>query len=305
MFDTCVIGGAGFIGAHVVAALVTAGHRVLVLGRSAHPAVALPKTATYSPCDVTDSRRLRSLLDGVENVVDLAYSTNPSTSFEQPLFDLQSNLPRMLAVVEALSTLNSLNRYVFVSSGGTVYGEPSRLPVTEDSLTNPISPYGITKLTTEKYLNMYRTLQGLPVLIIRPSNAFGPGQKPNPKQGFIGQVISKIQSGEEIVIFGEHGTVRDYIFVTDLADAILSVVAFGMVGETYNAGTGIGRSNTDVVTTISGLMGVAADSISIKRLPSRRFDVTTNVLDAGKLKEDTGWVSKTSFEEGLRRTIGR
>ena len=118
-------------------------------------------------------------------------------------------------------------------------------------------------------------------------------------------MIAKIQSREEIVIFGEHGTVRDYIFVTDLADAIVSVVAFGMVGETYNAGTGVGRSNTDVVTTISGLMGVAAESISIKRLPSRRFDVTTNVLDAGKLKKDTGWVSKTSFEEGLRQTIGR
>ena len=141
-------------------------------------------------------------------------------------------------------------RYLVLSSGGTVYGKAHHLPIEENHPTNPISPYGITKLAVEKYALMYHQLSGLPIIIIRPSNPYGPNQYGERGQGFIGTAIFRILRNEEIVIYGDRGNVRDYIFVDDLAEGIVAALNHGVPGDIYNCGTGIGLDNQNILDEI-------------------------------------------------------
>lgn len=130
-------------------------------------------------------------------MIDLAYSTVPQTSFSDPMFDLQSNLPRVVALMEELKHHTKLRRFMVVSSGGTVYGHATQLPISEYAQTEPVSPYGITKLTIERYALMYHRLHDLPVVLVRPANAYGLGQQAFKGQGFIATAIGSILQGKQ------------------------------------------------------------------------------------------------------------
>jgi UDP-glucose 4-epimerase len=130
---------------------------------------------------------------------------------------------------------------VLVSSGGTVYGVARSLPIAEDHPTEPISPYGITKLTIEKYAGMFGAASGLPIVIVRPGNAYGEGQHASTGQGFIATAMDAICRGEAVGVFGPIGTIRDYVHVADVASGIVAAWILGAAGETYNIGTGVGR----------------------------------------------------------------
>ena len=145
----CVIGGAGFIGVHLTRLLVASGREVVIVGRRTTPPGPLPPGARYVSCDYGERARLRSILAGSAEVIDLAYSTVPQTSFADPVFDIVSNLPPSVGMLQEAVTAG-VERVVLGSSGGTVYGIAETLPIREDHPTNPISPYGITKLAIEK-----------------------------------------------------------------------------------------------------------------------------------------------------------
>jgi UDP-glucose 4-epimerase len=295
-----LIGGAGFIGRHLVESLHSIGREVTVLSRRDSADARLCAECSYVKGDFSDLSVLAPLLDTHEEVIHLAYATVPNTSFADPLADLLGNLPPAVQLFEQLAKRGS--KLIYVSSGGTVYGNQTVLPIPETAPTNPISPYGVTKLTLEKYAALYRATHGLNVVIVRPANAYGPGQKPFSGQGFIASAIGSVLKGDPIKIFGAEGTLRDYVHVQDLADGITAALVHGMAGEVYNIGTGQGISNLEMVKILTPIMQEISYKPEVLHLPDRVFDVKANVLDSTKIKIETGWQPKVPLVEGLRLT---
>lgn len=299
--DTLVIGGAGYIGAHLVRKLVATGRSVTVLGRKATPVYEIPQGVAYFAGDFAKHAVISGLLDSHHEVIHLAYATVPNTSFEDPLADLLQNLPPTVQLFSEMAERGT--KLVLVSSGGTVYGEAMSLPINEGHQTKPISPYGVTKLTLENYAYLYAKTHGLQFICIRPSNAYGVGQRPYVGQGFISTAMASAMRGEYIKIFGQSGTVRDYLYVSDLASGIVSGLEKGRLSETYNLGSGVGHSNMDVIKAMTPLMQESGYEVRVEHLPERAFDVKANVLDSKKLKEHTGWIPEINFDNGLSRTF--
>jgi UDP-glucose 4-epimerase len=297
----CVIGGAGFIGSYLLPLLAAGGRTLTVVGRRAAPSRPLPPGLRYVSGDYGDLVLLRQLMQQTDEVIDLAYATVPQTSYADPVFDIQANLPPSVSMLRSAADAG-VKRIVLVSSGGTVYGPARALPIDEDHPTHPISPYGITKLTIEKYGLMFHRLAGLPVTIVRPGNAYGPGQIPGTGQGFVATAIAAVLARREVTIFGKEGTVRDYIHVADIASGIASALERGQPGHCYNVGTGEGRSNLDVLKAIEPLAAARGFRASLNFAAPRGFDVPANVLDSSRLKKASGWTPQVPFDRGIGET---
>lgn len=298
--NTLVIGGAGYIGAHLVPQLIATGRRVTVLGRSLTPRYVLPEGVVYVTGDFGQHELIRMLLNTHQEAIHLAYATVPNTSFENPLADLLQNLPPTVQLFSEAA--DRMVKLVLVSSGGTVYGEADELPIRESHHTKPISPYGVTKLTLENYAYLYAATHGLKFVCIRPANAYGIGQRPFVGQGFIATAMASAMRGMPIKIFGQLGTIRDYLYVSDLASGIVSALEHGHLSETYNLGSSIGLNNMEVIEAIRPLMREIGCQVQIENLPERAFDVKANVLDSTKLQKHTGWEPQIKFEDGLLQT---
>ncbi len=296
--NTLVIGGAGYIGSHLLPKLIESGRTVTVLGRSATPRYELPEFVDYVMGDFAHGDLISRLLDTHQEVIHLAYATVPNTSFENPLADLLQNLPPTVQLFSEAADRGV--KLVLVSSGGTVYGEAIEVPMRENHPTKPISPYGVTKLTLENYACLYAATHGLKFVCIRPSNAYGAGQKPFSGQGFIATAMASAMTGVPIKIFGQHGTVRDYLYVSDLASGIVAALEHGHLSEMYNLSSGVGMSNLDVIKAFEPLMLKIGCEVQVENLPDRAFDVKVNVLDSTKLHKHTGWRPQVGFDEGLR-----
>jgi UDP-glucose 4-epimerase len=296
---SCVIGGGGFIGRYLCEALAASGRDVLVLGRKPNIKF-IDRRIQYQAVDAADMNVLRPLLATCDEVVDMAYATVPKTSYSDPMFDLQSNLPRVVALMEELQHHSHLRRFMVVSSGGTVYGHANRLPISEYAETEPVSPYGITKLTIERYALMYHRLHDLPLVVVRPANAYGHGQLPFMGQGFIATAMGNVLAGKAISVFGACGTVRDYVHAKDVASGMLAALEYGTNGAAYNIGSGVGRSNLDIIDLIRPLAMQANLPMTVNHEEERKFDVAANVLNFGRLLSCSGWLPKVSMEEGLQ-----
>ncbi len=294
----CIIGGGGFIGARVTRLLCEVGREVVVVGRRGSPERSLPSGVTYISADYGDRAVLSDVLKGMAEVIDLAYSTVPQTSFADPIHDIVSNLPPTVGLLqEAVSA--GLRKVVLMSSGGTVYGVTESIPVSEEHQTNPISPYGITKLAIEKYAGMYHHAYDLPVVVVRPGNAYGEDQQPNRGQGFIAAALHAVAQGKKITLYGREGTVRDYLHVDDVAKGVVAALEFGEAGHPYNLGSGIGRSNLDVLRSLEPLASRSDLEVRTEVQPPRRFDVPYNALNSEKLALVSEWRPTIRFEDGL------
>jgi UDP-glucose 4-epimerase len=294
----CVIGGAGFIGTYVTRLLAASGREVVVLDSHDGSATGQVEGVLNLTGDYGNRTVMRSALSGVDEVVHLAYATVPQTSFDDPVHDVLSNLPETVQLLQEAVEAH-VSKFLFVSSGGTVYGVASSLPISEEYPTNPISPYGITKLTLEKYAGMFWAISDLPVVIVRPANAYGAGQRAAGGQGFIAAAMHSIIRGQEISVFGAEGTVRDYVHVSDVAGGIVAALDHGEIGATYNIGTGLGRNNLDVLHEIEPLAARDGFTLQMKTLPQRSFDVPANVLDSRRLTAISGWQPRVDFASGL------
>jgi UDP-glucose 4-epimerase len=275
--------------------------QIVVIGREPF-APHLPPSVRYiqNASGATDEL-LENVLSQVDEVIDLAYATVPQTSFQNPVNDILVNLPEAVRLFEH-ATRWSLRKFIWVSSGGTVYGHAQQVPLTEEHPTNPVSPYGITKLAIEKYAHLYHQTAQLPIVCVRPSNAFGEGQRVYAGQGFIGTAIASMLDGRVLNLFGHEGTIRDYLHVHDVASGIVAALVDGQAGEVYNLGSGTGHSNRQVLEMLAPLAQTQGMPVHVDVLPERTFDVKVNVLDSSKLRSHTGWVPALTFEEGLWQT---
>lgn len=297
---TLIVGGAGFVGSSLVYELKKSDptRKIRVLGRSRAPIYQLPHDVEYLQGDASIKIDVINALKGVCKVVDLAYSTVPKTSFEDPLYDVTSNIPTSVNLLQIASQQN-LESYLLVSSGGTVYGQSDTLTINETHPTNPISPYGISKLLSEKYGLFFRKITSLPIVIARPSNPYGMNQIGGIDQGFIGVSIGAIKNKKPITVFGEKGTIRDYIYIDDLAKGLRLCLDNGKHGETYNIGTGVGSSNIRILDLIKS--SIKVNDLEVNFAGERPFDVMRNVLDSTKAKRELGWVYETNLGKGIEK----
>ena len=300
MIKTLVIGGNGYIGKHLLPMLLASGRAVTVLGRNAKKTADLPQDINYIKGDFGNLSQMATLLDANDEIIHLAYATVPNTSYESPLGDLLENLPATVQLFYEIAKRNK--KLLLVSSGGTVYGEVDDVPIKETQPTKPISPYGLTKLTIENYARLYSVTKGLDYIVVRPANAYGVGQLPYRGQGFISTAIASIMDNKSVVVFGEKGTVRDYIYVSDIARGIFAALAKGHSGETYNIGSGIGMTNHDLLLRVKPMLEEDGYEVMIQYLPERVFDVRRNILASSKLTSHTGWKPAISLDDGLLET---
>ncbi len=279
-----VTGATGFIGRHVVDLLKQSGHQVATISKTAG--------------DYLSPDFCREAVDGKEVVIHLAWKGVPHTSNEAPAEDVTQNVTGSIMLMQACVAAK-VSRFIFMSSGGTVYGTPESIPIRESHRFQPISSYGITKLTVERYLHCFHESQGLDCLILRGANAYGPGQNFSRGQGVIGQWLNNLINGKAIRIYGDGSQIRDFVYVEDLAEAIGCAVERGDAGSILNIGSGQGHSLTEVLDTIQKVTGIHP---LIETVPERHFDVPKNVLDCRLAASNLGWRSTTSLEEGIRRT---
>ena len=289
-----VIGGSGFIGSHVVDALLDAGHSVRIFSR--HPErfrSALPKV-DYHLGDFRDRMSLAEALTGVDAVFHVLSTTFPGTANLDPKTDVRDNLVGTLELIETMLELK-ISRLLFVSSGGTVYGVPEQVPIPESHPLHPINSYGIVKVAIEQFLEMYRRTRGLSPIIIRVSNPFGPRQGHTGVQGVVSTFLDRVATGKEIEIWGDGSVVRDFIDVRDLAE--LCVLAGTSEQEgTYNAGSGVGTSLNELLDVIRQ---ATKKDVIINFKPARLIDVPISILDCSHAVREFAWKPKRTLREGI------
>jgi UDP-glucose 4-epimerase len=297
-----VLGGKGFIGSHLVDGLVAAGHRVRVLDRPGVTPLSDPeivRRVEWQDGDSTSEQEIEKGLSGCDICYHLVSTTLPKSSNADPIFDVESNVIGALRLLKSAVRLG-VKKVVFVSSGGTVYGIPQFLPVPETHPTDPISSYGIGKLAIEKYLHLFYDLHKLEYTILRVSNPYGERQRTRASQGAIAIFLGKILRGETVDIWGDGSTVRDYVYIGDVVEALLSSAVHTGEQRVFNIGAGQGLTLNEVLDAIE----TATGRKSIRNYaPARGFDVPRSVLAIDRAKEFLNWQPRTSFADGLSRTV--
>lgn len=292
-----LLGGNGFIGSHLAERLRDEGHVATVMDPRAPRADVDWRGIEYRRAEYRDARTLGGLLDACDVVVHLASTTVPSSANRDPAFDVSTNLIDMLALIAAMRE-RGRRRIVFFSSGGTVYGNPERLPVDERQPLSPICSYGIVKMALEKYLLMYQLQGDLDPLILRPSNPYGPRQPTAGSQGFVATAMARLRGGRTLEIWGDGGNIRDYLYIDDLVDFARRATLSDICGV-YNAGSGIGFSIEDVRAAIERAVGRA---IAVEYKPARPYDVRAVVLDIAAAGMQFGWAPSVGLDDGVART---
>ena len=292
-----VIGGNGFIGSHLVERLRADGHHVAVIDPGSARADVDWSDVRYVQAPYTDRSALDAALSDRDTVFHLASTTVPSTSNDDTAHDVATNLIATLGLLDAMRA-KRLRRIVFLSSGGTVYGNPERLPIPESHPLRPISSYGIVKVAIEQYLQMYRHLGELDPLVLRPSNPYGPRQSGSRLQGFVAAALASARDDAPLGIWGDGSVVRDFIYIDDAVDAVVRAVDAGCTGV-YNLGSGHGHALVDVCAAVERATGRRLD---VRHLPARGFDVAEVVLDNSRLRSETGWRPARSLDEGISAT---
>ena len=292
-----VVGGCGFIGSHLVDHLLAQGIKVRVYDRSPERFRPMPDAVDFRQGDFGDSSSLAEALVDVDVVFHLLSTSVPSTSKINPVADIKGNLIGTVRLLELMRNAE-VRRMVYLSSGGTIYGPPSTDPVSEEHPERPISSYGIVKSAIEKYILMEQHLHGLSPVILRASNPYGPRQGHGGVQGVVGTFLWCVANEDPIQVWGDGSVVRDFIYVSDLAELCVQCGNSDVTGI-FNAGSGEGVSIKQILDTVAGVTGL---QITPNFRPGRDFDVPRVVLDIALIRSHLAWQPKTQLEDGIENT---
>lgn len=292
-----VIGGCGFIGSHIVDALLTDGHSVRVFDRQPERHRAPLQRIDYMYGDFSDRMAVAEALTGVDAVYHAVSTTFPGTANLDPASDVQDNLISTLRLLDLMRDIGT-KKIVYLSSGGTVYGPPATTPTSEDHPLRPINSYGIVKSAIEHYLIMYRDLYGISPISIRASNPYGERQGHSGVQGVVSTFLNRVSMDQEIEIWGDGTVVRDYLHVADLARACVIAGRSDFSGP-VNIGSGTGHSLNDILDV---LRQVTDRKLEVIYKDSRQIDVKRSVLDVTLAKSEFEWSTQISLNDGISRT---
>lgn len=290
------IGGAGFLGSHLAPLFAKNHWKVGILDRV--PLTQEENQMEQFTGELRDMHLLRRALKNFNRVVFLAHETRVAPAADRLPANFLGNLELLLLVLDEARECG-VKDFVLLSSGGAVYGEPESLPIRETHPKCPRSPYGVAKLTMEKYLGMEAAQNGFRHLEIRPSNPYGPGQNFHAAQGIVAVAMARIACGEPITIRGDGSATKDYIFISDFADACLGLISNPEAGGPFNIGSGQGTRLLDIIAKIEKAVGKKAELVFE---PPQTGDVTANILDISKTGSFTGWKPTTSLDTGIANT---
>ncbi|MBU3616747.1 NAD-dependent epimerase/dehydratase family protein [Polynucleobacter sp. JS-Polo-80-F4] len=291
-----VLGGSGFLGGHLIDELISEGHSVTSIDVAKERYRNTPSAIHFIEADFGNRGELTSIFEEkeIDVVIHLVSTTLPGTSNIDPLFDITTNLIESVALLDLCVRFN-VKKFIYFSSGGTVYGESNEPLISEEHPTFPICSYGIVKLAFEKYIQMYWRLHGLNYSILRISNPYGPRQDPRKMQGAIGVFMHKMLTNDKIVIWGDGSVIRDYVYVGDVVKAALLAIKSEQ-SSLVNIGSGVGISLRELLKKLESLLGVSAN---IEYRPGRKFDIDRMVLDCSRAQSLLGWTATTKLEHGL------
>ena len=329
-----VTGGAGFIGSHIVDLLIKNNYKVVIVddlssGREEN----INQEARFYKLDITDQKGLAEVFEQEkpDYVCHEAAQISVSFSVRDPLFDAQTNILGSLNLLQCCLLNHQVKGIVFASSGGTIYGEPEHFPITEDYPFRPQSPYGISKVAVEHYLDFYQKNYHLPYVALRYGNVYGPRQDPYGEAGVIAIFIEKMLKGEIPTINGDGEYIRDYVYVEDVAQANLlalqNMVKLSKVVQEikkarekedktetktksktkpeikfngFNLGTGRGVSVNEIFSLLKEIIKFPHPAYYG---PPRAGDLRKNILDCHLIKDALGWQPKFDFSAGLEKTV--
>ncbi len=296
-----VTGGAGFIGSHVVDALIERGHEVAVVddlstGKREH----VNPRARFYHLDIRDAKGLEEVFaaERPEIVNHQAARANVRESLEKPILYAEVNVIGSLNLLE-LSRKYGVEKFIYASTGGAVYGEPEYLPADEAHPINPLDPYGASKHFVEHYLYLYGVNYGLRYTILRYPNVYGPRQDPYGEAGVVAIFTGQMLRGEQAVINGSGEQERDFVYVGDIVEANLLALDRGD-GGIYNLGWGFGTSINEIFARLKEITGYEKEAV---HGPPKKGEVFKICLDATKARRELGWVPRISLDEGLRMTV--
>jgi UDP-glucose 4-epimerase len=296
-----VTGGAGFIGSHLVDALLEAGHETAVIDNlSTGRRENIAPGVRFWELDISDCSAVAQAFAEVapEVVFHFAAQASVTRSLADPSYDAMSNLVGGLNVLQEAIKRNS-HHFVFASTGGAIYGEPEQIPAGEDVVARPLCPYGVAKLAFEQYLAMFARVQDLSYTCLRFGNIFGPRQDPLGEAGVIAIFVGRLLRGEPPIVYGDGRQTRDYVYVGDAVAAALRAMELRKTGV-FNIGTG---RQTSVLELVDHLGSLTRSQVAPVFAPPRKGEVLHIALDASKARRELGWDARTDLREGLRITF--
>jgi UDP-glucose 4-epimerase len=308
-----VTGGAGFIGSHIVDALLASGHEAVALDdlSSGSPAN-LPAGVKLFEADVRDKAAVDRIFAEVkpDAVSHQAAQMSVSRSVREPRFDADVNIMGLINTLDA-AVRTGVKRFVFASSGGVLYGDVTS-PAPEETPANPISPYGIAKWVGERYLQFYTREHGLRCTALRYANVYGPRQNPHGEAGVVAIFCTRMLQGEAATVNGDGKYVRDYVYVTDVAEANrLSLLSDGPADfRAFNVGTGVPTDVNQLASRLESACGAefkrrgsAAAVPKCGHGPARAGDLRSNLVSFAHIQKSLGWMPRVDLNNGVPQTV--
>lgn len=294
-----VTGGAGFIGSHLVDALVEENDVRVLDDFSTGSEGNCHDGATVIRGDVCDDRALEEAMDGVDLVFHEAANASVTRSVDDPVESHRVNTAGTLGLFEGAREADAR---VVAASSTAIYGDPSEVPVTEDEPTTPLSPYGVEKLATDHYARLYHDLYGLETVALRYFNVYGPRQAGGEYSGVITAFLEQACAGQDITVEGDGSQIRDFVHVSDAVQANLLAATTDHVGEAYNIGTGRSVSILDLAELVRDLSGSRSDIVHVEERPG---DVRASRADITKAREMLSFEPSVSLRAGLNGLVRR